>query len=62
MMAEGLSNKKTFNRVGLDRAYPVMVRVDSFCLDLYVNTFYKEQVNIDDSGCGNISCCWSVDF
>ncbi len=62
MMAEGLSNKKSFNIVLPDRVYPATAYRESFCLDLYVNTFYKEQINSGDSGYGNISCCWSVDF
>jgi len=62
MMVEGLSNKKFFNRVKPNRVYPGTVRPESFILDLYVNTFYKEQVKIGDSGYGNISSSWSVDF
>ena len=49
MRFEGLSNKKYLNTVQPDRVYPATVRPESFCLDLYVNTFYKEQVNSGDS-------------
>ena len=57
MRAEGLSNKKYLNTVQLHRVYPARVRLESFCLDLYVNTFYKEQINSGDFGYGNINSC-----
>ena len=57
MRVEGLSNKKYLNTVQLHRVYPARVRPESFCLDLYVNTFYKEQINSGDFGYGNINSC-----
>ena len=62
MRVVGLSNKKSLNTMELDSVNPATVRPDSFCLDLYVSTFYKEQITIGDSGYGNMNSCWSVDF
>lgn len=62
MMVVGLSNKKYLETTELNRVYQATVRLDSFCLDLYVSTFYKEQITIGDSGHGNMNSCRSVDF
>jgi hypothetical protein len=57
MMVVGLSNKKYLETTELNRVYQATVRLDSFCLDLYVNTFYKEQINSGDFGYGNMNSC-----